>query len=158
MTFAANIELFGSKFGSNDSLFGEYIGLSHFQHDFAMLFLDSQVRKKARKQFIQALSSYISFVHRSTIKMLSFFGHNFFPVMNAQKSIEPFHNGFINRGKLKNGSMYDRVKSCLSFDGIDVKTSISVDVSREISEVKFFHDNSFTTVYANIECKSTVND
>lgn len=158
MTFATDIKLFGSEFGSNDSFFWERVGLSHFQHDFAMSFLNSQVRKKTREQFIQAFSSYISFVNHSAIKILSFFRHNFFPIVNAEKFVKPFHNGFINRGKFKNGSVYNRIKSCFSFDGIDVKTTVSINVTGEISKVKFFHVHSFATVYTNIEYKSTVND
>lgn len=158
MTLTADIKLVEGELGSYDSFFREYIGFSHFQHNFAVLFLNSQVRKKARKQFIQAFSSYVSFVNRSTIEVFSFFRDNLFPIVNAQKFMKPFHNGFINRGKLKNGSMYNRISSCFSFYGTDVKTSTAVYVASEISKVKFFHNHSFTTVYTDIEYKSTVND
>ena len=158
MTFTADIKLFKSKFGPNDSFLGKFIGFSHSQHDFAVLFFNSQIRKKARKKFIQAFSSYIRFINRSAIKVLSVFGHNFFPIVNAKKFMEPFHNGFIDRGELEDGSMNDRINSCFSFDGIDVKTSIPVDVTSEVSKVKFFHDYSFTTLYADVEYRSTVND
>ena len=158
MTCTANTKYFRRDRGSNNSLFRSYIGFSHPEHNFAMLFLDSQVRKNAGKKFIQALSGYISFINCTAIKMFSTFGNNFFPIMNAQKFMEPFHNGFINRGKFKNSSMNDRINTCLSFNGVDVKTSISVDITSEIRKIKLFHNDSFTIVYENEEYLSTVND
>ena len=123
-----------------------------------MLFLDPQVRKNACKKFIQALSSYISLINCTAIEMFSFFRNNFLPIRYAQKVVKPFQNGFIDRGKLKYSSMNDGMNTCLSFYGIDVKTSITVNVTGEISKVKFFHDDSITIVYDTTEYKSTAND
>jgi hypothetical protein len=132
----------------------------HFYHDFAMLFLYAKIRKNSGKEFIKGFSGKIGLINHSAIaESFSLFRHNFLPEMNTKKVLQPLHNGYIHGSKFQYRSIMNTSNACAMFYCINVKTSITIDISCKVSKVQFFfHIDSFSTLHINIEYKSTLND
>lgn len=156
MTIATQSESFWCNLIPNHTFDGFDIGFSHFHHNFAMFTLNPQKWMNLAKKFIKTITGYIGFINNSSVEMFSFLRNRFFPEMNSQNLLEPFHNGNINRCKFQNCSVYQGELPGFGFDCVDVEATISVDITSKISKYRIIHVNSFTTLY--IQATSTVND
>ena len=139
MTSASNIiNLQGGSF-TDHSISGFRISASHFYHNFTVAFFDAKIRKNFWKKFVERFSSEISFINLPAISKVFVSILNFFPKVNPEKLFEPLHDTYINGGKLKNRSVMQSFYSFFSFNSVDVKTSVSINITSQISKFSFLH-------------------
>jgi len=136
------------------------VSFSHSDHDFAMSLFDSKIWINLWKKGVKRFACKIGFIYFSTIKMFSIFRNNFSPKVYSKEILQPLHDSNIDGSKFKNGSIIERMRTGFSFDSVNVKTAVTINVSGQVSKVKFVMHSIYskTTLYTREIFNSTLND
>lgn len=136
--------------GTVPTISGVAVGFSHFNHDFAMAFFNSKVRKYFWKYCVQSISGDIAFVNGFSVWVFNLLlGFRLSPVLVSKKGADIFNLIFVYASEFKNASVVRFLFWISMFNIVHIKATIPVYISRKIDPVFFFHSTvkSYFTLY-----------